>query len=71
MILTFGKHNGKSITDLLNEEEYSYIIWLSDNVSYVNIDIEIYNLCKNEIFKDLTEYEVIMESRHGDYGCRD
>jgi hypothetical protein len=71
MILTFGKHKGKSINDLMNEAEYSYIVWLSDNVSSVSVNKDTYNYCKAEVVKDRIMYEAIMESEHSDWGCRD
>ena len=71
MILTFGKHKGKSIDDLINEEEYSYIVWLEENVDSVSINKKTYNYCKNEVFVDRITHEAIMESEHGDWGCRE
>lgn len=71
MILTFGKHKGKSIDDLMNEGEYSYIVWLEENVSSVSVDKKIYDYCKNAVFRDRITHEAIMESEHGDWGCRD
>ena len=71
MILTFGKYKGKSIDDLMNYGEYSYIVWLHENVSSVSIDKKTYNYCKNEVFMDRIMHEAIMESKHGDWGCRD
>ena len=71
MILTFGKHKGKSIDDLMNEGEYSYIVWLNENVSSVSVDKKTYDYCKNEVFMDRITHEAIMESEHSDWGCRD
>lgn len=31
-ILSFGKHKGKSIKDLFNEDEESYIMWMFENI---------------------------------------
>ena len=66
MVLTFGKHKGKSIDELMNEEEYSYIVWLSDNVSGVSVNKEIYNYCKAEVVRDIIMYEAKMENEHSD-----
>lgn len=71
MKLTFGKHKGKTIADLINEEEYSYIVWLEENVNNVSVDKEVYEYCKNELFVDKIMHEAKMESEHGDWGCRD
>lgn len=71
MRLTFGKHLGKTITELVNEEEYSYIVWLEEVVEGVEIDKHTYLFCKNEVFKGLSEHEAIMDSIHGDWGNRD
>jgi hypothetical protein len=38
----FGKHKGKTIETVL-EEFPSYILWVSENVNTVEIDIEILN----------------------------
>lgn len=71
MILTFGKHKGKTIKDLMNEGEYSYIVWLAENVNSVSVDKKTYDYCKNKVFMDRITHEAIMESEHGDWGCRD
>ena len=70
MILKFGKHKGKSINNLMNEGEYSYVVWLNDNVSSVIVEKKTYNYCKNKLFLDKITNEAIMESEHGDWGCR-
>ena len=64
MELKFGKHKGKTINDLINEGEYSYIVWLEENVNSFIVDKKIYNYCKNEVFMDRIAHEVIMESEH-------
>ncbi len=71
MILTFGKHKGKTINDLMNEGEYSYIVWLEENVDSVSVDNKTYETCKNILFEERIMHEAIMESKHGDWGCRD
>ena len=71
MILTFGKHKGKSINDLMNEGEFSYIVWLEENVNSVHIGRKIYETCKNIVLPQQVIDEVIIESEHGDWGCRD
>ena len=55
----------------MNEGEYSYIVWLEENVDSVIVDKKTYEYCKNEMFKDRVTHEAIMESEHGDWGCRD
>ena len=71
MTLTFGKHKGKSINDLMNEDEFSYIVWLEKNVNNVHIDRKIYKTCKNIVLHQQVIDEVIIESEHGDWECRD
>ena len=65
MILTFGKHNGKSINDLMNEGEYSYIVWLEENVDKVNVYADTYKYCKEYVFIEQIEHEAKMESMNG------
>lgn len=71
MILTFGKHKGKTIDDLMDECEFSYIVWLEENVDSVSIDTKTYKTCKNILFDERIMREAIMENEHGDWGCRD
>lgn len=70
MMLTFGKHKGKTISDLMNEGEYSYIVWLEENVNGVSVDRKTYECCKKKVFIDRVTREAEMESQHGDWGCR-
>ena len=50
MKLVFGKHRGKTIQQLLNKGEYSYIIWLKENVDSITIDKDIYEFCKKNVY---------------------
>ena len=70
-VLSFGKHKGKTIKEIINSEDYGYIVWLRDNVKRITISESDYNYCKQMVNDDNAMHEAIMESRHGDYGCRD
>lgn len=45
MILNFGKFKGKTIQQIFEEEEYSYILWLHKNVEKVKISQEMVKEC--------------------------
>ena len=70
-VLSFGKHKGKTIKEIIDSEDYGYILWLKDNVKRITISDSDYNYCKQMVDSDNAMHEAIMESRHGDYGCRD
>ena len=70
-VLSFGKHKGKTIKEIINNGNYSYIIWLSDNVSRITVADSDYNYCKRMVAEDQAMYEATMESSHSDWGCRD
>lgn len=68
--LTFGKHKGKTINELLGDGEFGYIIYLYENKSNIKIGKETYCFCKSELYKEKIMHETIVESRHGNYGDR-
>jgi hypothetical protein len=43
-ILTFGKHKGKKIEDIIKNNK-DYILWLFENTDYL-FDVEIHNIIK-------------------------
>lgn len=71
MKLTFGKHKGKTINDLINEGEHGYVVWLYHNVKSVEIPIGKYDYCKRKHTIEMLEYQAKFESEHGDAGYRD
>ena len=70
-VLSFGKHKGKTIKEIIISEDYGYIVWLRDNVNRITISDADYDYCKRMVADENAMHEAIMESRHGDYGCRD
>ena len=70
-VLSFGKHKGKTIKEIIISEDYGYIVWLRDNVKRITISDSDYNYCKQMVDSDNAMHEAIMESRYGDYGWRD
>ena len=70
-VLSFGKHRGKTIKQIIQEEDYGYIVWLSDNVRRITVADSDYNYCKRMVAEEQAMHEAIMESSHGDWGCRD
>jgi uncharacterized protein (DUF3820 family) len=62
-VMKFGKHKGKTLIQILDEEP-SYIIWLSEN-NVVKIPDDLLTMAYHDTmcpdFEDL----------HGDWGCRD
>ena len=70
-VLSFGKHKGKTIKEIIISEDYGYIVWLRDNVNQITISDANYDYCKRMVADENSMHEAIMESRHGNYGCRD
>ena len=70
-VLSFGKHKGKTIKEIINNGDYGYVVWLSDNVRRIAVSESDYNYCKRMVAEDKAMHEAVMESRHGDWGCRD
>ena len=50
-VLSFGKHKGKTIKEVINNKDYSYVVWLSDNVCRITVADSDYNFCKRMIEK--------------------
>jgi len=40
--LTFGKHSGSTPNDLMEQKEYSYLVWLYENMDEPPISEELY-----------------------------
>jgi len=70
-VLSFGKHKGKTIKQVIDEDDYGYIVWLNDNVARIAVSPSDYNYCKNKVAEEQAMHEAVMDSRHGDWGCRD
>ena len=71
MKLEFGKHKGKTVADLIAEDEFSYVVWLAENVANFTVSEKDYEYCKNQLRAERIIQEAIMESDHGDWGDRD
>lgn len=70
-VLSFGKHKGKTINEIINNGDYGYIMWLNDNVSRITVSDSDYNYCKRMAAEDNAMHESMTNSNHGDWGCRD
>lgn len=60
-VLSFGKYKGKTIKEIIYNEDYGYVIWLRDNVSRITVSESDYNYCKKMVAEDKAMNEVIME----------
>lgn len=69
-VLSFGKHKGKTIKEIIDSEDYGYILWLKDNVKRITISDENYNFCKRMVEENQIMHEAIIESNHGNNWCR-
>jgi len=71
-VLSFGKHKGKTIKEIITDcEDYGYIVWVRNNVKRITVSDSDYNYCKQMTTDDEAMHEAIMESNHSDWGCRD
>lgn len=70
-VLSFGKHKGKTMKQIIQEGDYGYIVWLNDNIKRITVSPADYAYCKKMVDEEQAIHEAIMESEHDDWGCRD
>ena len=69
MVLNFGKHKGKEISDVL-EIEPSYIVWAAGK-GLVSVDSKILSMAKDKHHRERCYAEAMFEAEHSDWGDRD
>lgn len=68
-VLSFGKHKGKTIRQIIdNEEDYGYIVWLNDNVKRITISLSDYSFCKKMVDDNQFMHDAVTDGLCGNYG---
>ena len=70
-VLSFGKHKGKTIKQIINEGDYGYILWLNNNITRITISTSDYEYCKRMVAEEQAMHEAIIEEKYSNYGDRD
>lgn len=69
MILTFGKHKGKTVEEVMKIDP-SYIGWAVEKEILPDLDEKTKRKALQELHMEQADSDAVFESEHGDWGDR-
>lgn len=56
-VLWFGKYKGKTVNDVINEQEDSqYLLWANNNITWFNLDKDVKQVVEENVKKQEKEF---------------